>query len=771
MNKRFSFIIFLLILSAFSAKAQVQVRGKITDTSTDNPIPFANVILLNSPDSTYYKGTVTDLEGTYHFDNVTIGRYILVVSYMGYEDVKESVRLVMPSSGNVWVKDFKLRESAYALSEVVVKGSRIAQHADHKSYTFSDADRKKALYARDLLTTLPDIRENPLSGKIESIQGGEPLILINGIKATEIELRSINPSKVKSVDYYDIPPARYAATGNVINVITSRLDNGFVVGAQTLTAVTTGFSNDAVYLSSSFGDHRLDLSYQLNYRNYKKRNTDINYQYMLGGLLYEDMTKGQENFGYTDHDLTLKYTFLKPEKQIFQATFSPTFSKKFSKGTHEGVYTMGDLHSDRERVLNDINNTISPIADLYYWLKTKSGDELTFNLHSTFFHTKGETDRHEYEIENNEEVYKDKMILNNRKTSIIGEVAYTRHLTFSMLNAGYKIEYAHLGSDISNLYGESDYTSSYLQQYIYGELVGSYKQFIYRLSLGLSHLYNKSYSNTYNKILFTPQAVAGYNFSSFTSLKLGLSRTPIIPNTNMLSNNAIIITPDIISTGNPNLISGSNTSAVLMASHSNKYINIATGFVYSYLDNPIEQSFLQEDGKIKLTYRNGKYAHHIGGKISLLIKPFGSDIFSINAFASPTWQILHTEDGIQRNLSVENFITATLSYKGWSLNYQYTIPTYSLNGAFLSLSENYNNLMLNYQYKQWKMTIGALFIGKDSHYQTKSLDNSIVTYTNNRNILDNKNMIVLGFEYSFNSGKNKEIERKIKNIDKIAPLF
>ena len=764
-------LLFLIAFGVPRAEAQVRVSGHVYDGTTNEPLPFANVILINAKDSSFYKGTATDLKGGFLFDDVLIGRYTIMVSCLGYEEFKETVRIALPSSGNIWTKEIRIKPSETTLQEVTVKGSRIAQQADHRIITFTDEQRRNAQYAKDLLKTLPELRENPLSGKIESLQGSEPLILINGVKATETELHIIPPGKVKRVEYYDIPPARYATVGGVINIITSRLDNGLALGVQSLTAVTTGFSDDIAYLSSTRGDHRFDISYQMNFRNYKHRNTDIAYEYIFDNLMYVDATKGTEKFGYTDHDLTLKYAYLKYEKQLFQVTLSPTFHRTFSDGVHQGVYAIGDFSEKRKRILNDKNNTVNPAVDLYYWRKNKSGDELAFNLHSTYFHTKGETGRHEFSVLTQKEYFSDEMILNNRKSSIIGEAIYSKGLYTSKLNVGYKIEYAHLNSGISNLYGKSDYTSDYVQQYTYGELVGVRRKFVYRASVGLTYLYNQSYSNSYHQLLFTPKVIVGYNFNSFNSLRLGVNRSPVVPNINQLSNNAVVLTPDIISKGNPDLDSGSSTGLVLMGSHNSRYFNISAGFAYAYIHHPIEQYFQKEHNKIYLTYRNGKFAHHIGGKMSFLYKPFGTEIFTINTFVAPTWQKVYTEEGVQKNLSVENFIVASFAYKGWNVNYQYSIPTYSVSGAFRMLSENANNLMVSYKHRQWRFTAGALFIGQDSHYRTESLGNAVVFYINDRKIHDNKTMLVFGVEYNFNSGKNKQVDRKISNSDNVAPTY
>lgn len=769
--KKIILIFVLALCGASFSIAQVNVSGYIRDANSKEAIPFANIILKNPKDSTLYKVTATDLEGGYVIENVAIGRYLIEISYVGYESIKETIRITPPSSGNVWIKNVELATSSVELKEVVVSAYHTRQMADRRVVTFTDVQRKKSRYAKDLLKILPELRENPLSGAIESLQGGTPLILINGVKSTETELLSIPPEKVKKVEYFDIPSARYMTVGQVINIITHPLENGYTLGLRSLTAPIVGFSDDMVLFSRTKNNHRLDLSCDLNYRKYKERKTDIIYKYMLDNKSIEDATQGQEKFGYTDYDITLKYAFSQSDKQTIQATFIPNIRRQFADGIHLGTYKNGLFSEERKRELNEHNRTFNPALDLYYWIKGKHNDEWTFNIYSALFQTKGQTYRNDVSLPSKTEIYSDRMTLKNQKRSIIAESAYSKTLTTNVLNFGYKVEYAHLNSNLNNLYGNSLYTSEYLQQYAHSEMVGAKNKFLYRISLGLTHLYNRSYSNTYHRIVFTPQLILGYNLNPFTSFRLGMSRTSITPDINMLSNNAQMITPDIISKGNPNLVSGSSTNLVLMGSHNNRYLNLSAGLVYTYQSKPIEQYFTKETDKLILTYRNSQSAHYIGGKLSLLVKPFGTEIFTINAYCSPTWQRIHTPEGLQKNLSVENFIVANFFYKGFEANYQYSIPTYSVSGTFRTLSENTNNLTLSYRYKRWKFTAGALFIGKDSHYRTETLRSSIVSHVNDRYIRDNKSMLVLGVEFFLTSGKNKSIDRKLNNSDKIAPTY
>lgn len=82
--------------------ATVTLTGKVTDEKTGKPLPFANVFINNTT-----IGTNSDENGNYRLPNLTIGNLEMVVSFLGYETVKQTLRFEQPGIKTVV---FKLRE-------------------------------------------------------------------------------------------------------------------------------------------------------------------------------------------------------------------------------------------------------------------------------------------------------------------------------------------------------------------------------------------------------------------------------------------------------------------------------------------------------------------------------------------------------------------------------------------------------------------------------------------------------------------------------------
>lgn len=83
MNKFFLIGVFLITSLGFSQNHGA-IKGNVLDKEMQNePLLFANVQLKEAN-----KKTETNFHGNFEFNNLEIGDYTLVVSYVGYENVE-----------------------------------------------------------------------------------------------------------------------------------------------------------------------------------------------------------------------------------------------------------------------------------------------------------------------------------------------------------------------------------------------------------------------------------------------------------------------------------------------------------------------------------------------------------------------------------------------------------------------------------------------------------------------------------------------------------
>ena len=105
----------LVTLVAFAAPRGFQVRGKVMEAGTHNPVPGAAVKIGDD-----YLWAVTDLDGSFAFENVQQGEWTVEASCLGYNNA--SVHIVV--IGDLLNVDIELKEASLALDEVVVTAQR-----------------------------------------------------------------------------------------------------------------------------------------------------------------------------------------------------------------------------------------------------------------------------------------------------------------------------------------------------------------------------------------------------------------------------------------------------------------------------------------------------------------------------------------------------------------------------------------------------------------------------------------------------------------------
>ncbi|MFS4473988.1 TonB-dependent receptor domain-containing protein [Chryseobacterium sp. T20] len=661
------------------------------------------------------------------------------------------------------------------IQEVILKSQRKKQFADKAVYTFDREALEKARYAKDLLRTLPELQLDPVANTITSTKGGTTLFLINGIEATDMQIRSIAPSEVVKVEYYDIPPARWATRADtVVNILTRSTETGYVFGADVSAALNTGFVNGSAYADYTKGKNNFGLEYSLNLRDYNDRRVNSIYDYELNGKHYRSDENRKDHFGYTFQNIALRYTRLVPDDYAFQAKLNMDIFSRFSKGVGQSIFTEDNLNEEHNMFKNNGSDYVIPKLDLYYSKKIGEKDELSINVVGSHYTTNTTETAKEWIVGSGLSVYDNDMVLKAKQTSLVGELAHIHDFTAGKLSSGYRISRSSISNDLNNLAGYSQYSVNYLEQYLYTEFAGKMDKFSYRIGAGLTNIHNKSAENVFDEWTFTPKIILAYQVKNNQNLRFTASYNPVSPWSNALSSNVVQLAPNIVQRGNPFLKSQQVFSNNLTYSFNNKYFDFNAGLFYRYTNRVINQYYVQDEvlNGYALTYENGKNAQRYGAQLTGSYKPFGNSLLVIKAVITPTSETVRTSKGaLIKNNYLGNYFSLSSEYKSFSVQYQFNIPVYSLNGAFLNTNENQNNIFVSYKHKNWTFSTGMYWIGMPSEYKTKSLPESLVDYKIHTQIMNNKSMFVLGLSYDFSKGKKTEIQRKLNNETAPAATF
>jgi len=240
-----------------------QVKGKVIDQKSKQPIEYATVALFNAIDSALVTGTITDQEGNFHATKIEVGTYYIKVNFLGYEEMQYSELVIDADNPRHDLGKIYLETSSQMLDEVEIINERnpVEFQIDKKVVSVGEQMTAASLSAVEVLENVPSIRVD-VEGNV-SLRGSTGFtVLIDG-KPTVLDpsdvLRQTPASTIENIEIITNPSSRYQpdGTGGIINIITKK---NRMLGLQGLFNLKT----------STFGEYGGDFLL-----NYRKGNANV----------------------------------------------------------------------------------------------------------------------------------------------------------------------------------------------------------------------------------------------------------------------------------------------------------------------------------------------------------------------------------------------------------------------------------------------------------------------------------------------------------------
>jgi hypothetical protein len=221
---------------------QGTIKGKVLDGESGEPVPFANVTLMDGGDQIL--GTTTDFDGKYTLKPIPSGTYDVQVSYVGYQTKR--VTNVSVSSDRITDQDFKITQGV-ALKEVeIIEYTKPLFEKDNtttgETKTREEIERMAVRSATDIAKTAGNgvVSRDDGSGDMNMRGGrsGNNVTFIDGIKvigSTSLPKSAIEEVSVKTGGI----SAQYGDVTGGITTITTR--GGFKDYFGSAEVLTSGF--------------------------------------------------------------------------------------------------------------------------------------------------------------------------------------------------------------------------------------------------------------------------------------------------------------------------------------------------------------------------------------------------------------------------------------------------------------------------------------------------------------------------------------------------
>ena len=289
-SKKVISLIFAFI--TIQLKAQT-ISGKVLSDQNE-PLINSNVFLLNETDSSLVKVAITNLEGIFLMESVETGKYVLSISYIGFETYTKGLFITKTNSD---LGSIALKPSSNLLDQVTVVARKpfAEQKIDRLVINVKNSITSSGSTVLAILQKSPGITVNQQAGIINMAGKEGVQVMINGklsyMPAAAIVpmLEGMSSNNVERIELITTPPSKFDAGGNAgyINIVLSENPNKGFNGSYSLTAA--GFNGSAPSANADFNYRKNKINLYGSYSY--SRIAQLQYIQNYRNILYENTSK------------------------------------------------------------------------------------------------------------------------------------------------------------------------------------------------------------------------------------------------------------------------------------------------------------------------------------------------------------------------------------------------------------------------------------------------------------------------------------------------
>lgn len=760
---RYAILSLAFVISLLAAGART-IRGTVL-SSTDSTAVAGAVCRAFSGENAVV-ATTADAEGAFALETDVRAGLRLEISMTGFTPTEV---LIEPGTKG---RDFGViyLDEGLALDGITVTAAPVVNSRGRTIVYPSQADIKASATSLSLFQKLPfaGLEANPINRTI-TVDGGNPVILINGVPSTMADVNALNPKDIAKIEYTRHTPARYAdkdKTGYINITLKTRQDGGNVY-LWGRSAVSTAFVDGNLSASYHQGPSQFTLQYNPSWRNYQKV-FDDSYESYIGDDFKVNLESHDRNpFNYHTHALRLKYDFSPSTSTLFSATFSAT--PYYTR--HRTLAQTIDSELGRYDNFNmSSSKDFTPSLDLFLRQDFNERNSLEVQVVGTLSSSDYRRDNAYTFADGQEESYV--MNVDSRRRSLISEISYIH--TFSentQLSAGYQ----NTVSRSTNTYLTSDYKPILTENnnYAYARLGQTIGNFYLSLSTGAKMFWINNDVNKRRFIRNLSSARITWNINSTWSLQGFFRYSPIIPSLTSLTDYPQQITPYLVSNGNPSLKVAENFRYSLGADFTYKKVQASFQTTYSRTNNSIINDVTYSGNGLFLSQSvNARHRDLFMNDLTLRVSDicgFGAELsMNLSRYSSAVNGWKH------RLTSFSGTVILWWNNGPFTLAYWRKLPGKYLNGYYVGKDENGDALQFEWQPdKHWTIGLSWMYMFDRKGTRYPSWDYSDVNPSrNDRYIKNNANMVVIGISYSADFGSIfRTAKRSLNNTDSGSSLL
>ena len=358
------------------------ISGTVKDTANET-VAFANILVIQSQDSTVVTGTSSDENGFFQMEDLKSDQYIIKTSFIGFKDDFKILNLIEDIDNIIIV----LEESIEALNEVQLffEKPTLKREADRLVFNVENT----ALSQGNLVEVLRSTPSVLILDNAILVKNSTPTVYINDRKvhlsSTELIelLQGSSAANIKSVEVITNPSAKYDAdSGVVLNIIMSKnLITGY--NGSIFSNYTQGvFPKYSAGTSHYFKGDKTNLFFNYSFNKRKDDRVDIE------NISYPDEewnTVLDKNTWSESHNLGFNFDYSLNEKSNLAISANAQFLPYFKYLTRSNTDIESNSSSfnkiEAQSLSRDDRQNIG--VDLDYDYQINESSQISFNSHYT----------------------------------------------------------------------------------------------------------------------------------------------------------------------------------------------------------------------------------------------------------------------------------------------------------------------------------------------------------------------------------------------------
>ncbi|MFI2742536.1 TonB-dependent receptor domain-containing protein [Zhouia sp. PK063] len=796
--KQIAFLCALFVITFTSAQSTLEnaakigtIKGHVVDAATQEPIPYATVVIKNKSAEKTITGGITNDEGNFTIENLPAGDLIIEVQFIGYKTYHHNLTIT-ESSKTKDLGNIVLSEDVSELNQVDVVGERstIEQKVDRKVINVGKDLTTAGATASDIMNNIPSVNVDQQTGAISLRGNSNVRVMVDG-KLSNVPvdqlLKQIPSTSIKKIELITNPSAKYNPEGmsGIINIVLVKNAN-------------IGF-NGNVNLGATYGiKPKYNGSLDMNYRNGKVNlygSYGINDTKRIhGGNIYQEQQDTRQIFDFEsdnnsnlykvgiDYYINDKNTLSAFTNQnIFKGDFGGNVGIFYGNGTPTGMQDFnthdnnnsGQYNLDFKHDFDKEGHNIELEIDYNKY----SGDQNATYLYSGSFENRSDYEDYSDTNRNQTTINLDYVnpLSENTKLEAGAEARlYGTDLKYKSTGESYNAAGELVPTPSTNFGYNQDIYSIYAT---FGQTLG---KFSYQIGARIEHVNIDAdtsnvaiYSDKYFQVY--PSAFLTYKPTDKNQYQISVSKRVDRPGLEQVNPVRSWSTPQITELGNPELKPQFTNSVELNYTRQLKKGSVTAGVFYRFVKDEINDVLyvdrLDPENKQIKSYANFDDTNAVGVEVSGNYRPtkwwglngsfdmYSQQQSSYSEYYNFDDSSIETDNveinNLAYNIRLSNSITATkkltfqvfgmfrgpnqsLQFKSKSMFFVNTGARYAFAKGKASLSLNYNDIF---------NTMGARFTTDRPYRQVGNFDWESHTF-------------YVGLSYRFGNSKYKAAKRK-----------